>query len=168
MIEKVCRGCGRKLPISEFYAHPMMADKHLNFCKECIKAKASANRERHLDRVREYDRERGKTEKRKEQRRAEAKKRNDEVPGYRAAHLALLRAVKKGIVYKPEACQVCGRKCHPEAHHKDYVDKLNVVWLCRQCHSQYHQGKTERARAIQRAVDSMFRVKEIDASRSAS
>lgn len=38
MCYKVCRRCGRTLPITEFYAHPQMGDGHLNICKECIKA----------------------------------------------------------------------------------------------------------------------------------
>lgn len=166
--KKICKKCGRILPIENFYKHPKMGDGHLSFCKDCVRERVRAHREKNLEKIRAYDRRRGKEPKRKKHNAEEMKKRNQEVQGYRAAHSALTRAVRNGTVYKPGACQVCGKKCRTEAHHKDYTDKLNVVWLCRQCHSQYHQGKTERARAIQKAVDNMFRVKEIDASRSAS
>lgn len=34
-IEKICRLCGKKKSLSEFYKHPQMPDGHINVCKEC-------------------------------------------------------------------------------------------------------------------------------------
>lgn len=37
---KNCINCGKMKAICEFYAHPRMADGHLNKCKECCKSQA--------------------------------------------------------------------------------------------------------------------------------
>lgn len=35
MITKICKKCGKELPISEFGNNPMSKDKHINVCKRC-------------------------------------------------------------------------------------------------------------------------------------
>jgi transposase-like protein len=60
------------------------------------------------------------------------------------------RAIKKGLIERPQICQECSTTCAPvnnrpqiEAHHDDYNHPLNVRWLCRKCHFQWH--KTNQA-----------------------
>lgn len=60
------------------------------------------------------------------------------------------KAIKKGLLERQQTCQECGKRCAPannrpqiEAHHDDYNQPLNVRWMCRQCHFQWHQ--TNRA-----------------------
>lgn len=54
----------------------------------------------------------------------------------RKAHVVLNRAVNKGIVMRPESCSECNKKCKPDGHHEDYSKPLEVVWICRACHSR--------------------------------
>ena len=56
-------------------------------------------------------------------------------PEAKRAHGAVYRAVKKGTLQKPNACQKCGAKGYVEAAHKDYSRPLDVEWLCKRCHT---------------------------------
>lgn len=43
----------------------------------------------------------------------------------------------RGILVK-EPCALCGSN-HSEKHHEDYDQPLDVEWLCRVCHLEYHR-----------------------------
>lgn len=159
---KKCRKCGRLLPLDEFYKHSKMADGHLNICKACTKDRVAKHREENLEVVRAYDRKRCHLEKRKKLRSAISKRRRQEV-GYGKVHLAVLRAVKKGAIHKPDGCQCCGRTGRLEAHHNNYEEALNVMWLCAECHRNYHIGKTARAEQIRTVVNDFFRKEDAHA-----
>ena len=48
------------------------------------------------------------------------------------------RAVKSGKITRPDLCSICGRKTKLQAHHTDYSQPLNVIWLCPSCHKKQH------------------------------
>lgn len=55
------------------------------------------------------------------------------------AQTAVLRAVRSGRIVKPASCERCGTVTDRlDAHHSDYSRTLDVVWLCRSCHSAAH------------------------------
>lgn len=39
--KKVCKECGRELPLSEFAKHDKAKDGHMSVCKECRRRKSS-------------------------------------------------------------------------------------------------------------------------------
>lgn len=120
MEEKRCFKCGKVKPLSEFYAHPMMADGHLNKCKDCTKADVKAHREAHPER--ELDT------------RLKACAKN---PTHKNANMAVDAALRCGRLKKTERCQGCGRsgdETRLSAHHYDYTRPLDVIWLCAACH----------------------------------
>ncbi len=45
--------------------------------------------------------------------------------------------IKRGKIQK-ESCSNCGEPV-AEAHHEDYNKPLDVIWLCRICHLNYHK-----------------------------
>lgn len=57
-----------------------------------------------------------------------------------AARRAVTNAVKRGTLVRPDHCAQCGRPCHPDAHHPDYLKPLAVEWLCTGCHGIAHSG----------------------------
>src|ERR1041385_592013 len=98
---KTCKCCQRELPLSSFYAHKMMADGHLNFCKDCTRTRVTRHRARNVERIRAYDRARG--------------FRVYDHAKMRARQL-LYNAVRRGEIVR-QSCW-CGAKA--DAHHEDY------------------------------------------------
>lgn len=60
---------------------------------------------------------------------------------YRDKYLALkavMNALRRGKLFRPDHCGNCGLICKPEAHHPDYLKRLEVKWLCKWCHTGAH------------------------------
>lgn len=136
-MQKACFKCKVVKPLSEFYKHSRMADGHLNKCKDCAKDDVSKHRAQNIDKVRQYDRERGKRPERIKAGveitriwRAEDKRRQK-------AHNMVRNAVKTGKLVRQPCCR-CGNP-KTVAHHEDYDKPLDVMWLCQVCHTQRHK-----------------------------
>ena len=134
---KKCFKCKAVKQLEDFYKHPQMPDGHVNKCKECNKKDVTANREKNIERIREYDRERGKNKERMLANvettrawRAEDKRRT-------VAHNAVARAIRSGALERIP-CIRCG-EAKSLAHHEDYDKPLGVIWLCQPCHKQRHK-----------------------------
>jgi len=138
---KECFKCKTIKPLEEFYKHPKMGDGHLNKCKECNKNDVTANRNKNIEKIRAYDRARGKI--------SERIKANTEVTrAWRAedkrrqlGHVAVARAIRNGSLLRLP-CVRCG-EAKSVAHHDDYDKPLDVMWLCQPCHKQRHKELKE-------------------------
>ena len=134
---KECFKCKTIKPLSEFYKHSAMGDGHLNKCKECTKNDATAHRNKNLEKIRAYDRDRAKApERSKAAQEINAAWRKADNRRTRA-HVAVARAVRKGSLVR-SPCIRCGEQ-KSLAHHEDYDKPLEVVWLCQPCHKQRHK-----------------------------
>ncbi|HEY4831966.1 MAG TPA: hypothetical protein VIH61_05330 [Waddliaceae bacterium] len=133
-----------------------MADGHLNKCKECTKKDTIKNRNENLEYYQEYDRKRSNLEHRIKLRKQVAerwkanpklRKRRGELKRVwqqrnaekRAAHVITGNAIRDGRLI-PKPCEVCGKK-KVDAHHDDYAKPLEVRWLCKKHHAEYHVQK---------------------------
>jgi len=134
---KTCFKCKKSLPIDEFYAHKMMADGHLGKCKKCTKNDSTNHRNNNIEKIRDYDRKRG-----NRQSKGYLKEYRDKYPNKYSAHLIVGNAIRdKKLFRKP--CEVCGSQNNIHGHHDDYLEPLNVRWLCPICHKKWHTENGE-------------------------
>lgn len=146
---KTCFRCGQLKPLADFYVHKQMKEGVLGKCKECTRRDVKEHRKKNVERIREYDRWRGRTEKRKSRVREYHKtkyreraravkaawaKRN---PEKRKAQQKVANALKSGRL-KKTPCETCGKE-KVEAHHPDYTKPFHIIWLCRSCHAELHR-----------------------------
>jgi len=133
---KTCFRCHVEKPLSEFYKHSMMADGHLNKCKECAKTEVRANRKKNIHYYRSYDRKRGNRQTDEYQ-----KEYRERFPAKAKARRKVAYHVRKGdLTAKP--CEVCGEE-KTVAHHDDYSKPLDVRWLCQAHHVRWHKENGE-------------------------
>lgn len=72
-------------------------------------------------------------------------------------HSAVLQAMRTKAIMKPTDCECCGKQgVTLDGHHDDYAKPLEIRWLCRQCHNDWHRqngeapnGKTTEPEQIQ-------------------
>lgn len=138
---KECFKCKSVKPLDEFYKHSRMADGHLNKCKDCTKNDVSKHRSENLEKIRAYDRERGKTPKRIKLSTEVTKAWRKEDARRVRAHNAVARAIRKGSLIRC-SCERCGNS-KSVAHHEDYDKPLEIMWLCDPCHKQRHKELRE-------------------------
>lgn len=120
--------------MTDFYAHPQMADGHLGKCKDCTKNDMRVDRQT-KPRVREYDRERASLPHRVLLRQRITKRWRAQHPERARAHKKTAHAIKDGSLIAPARCEGCGLNKRLDKHHPDYSKPLLVVWLCKPCHA---------------------------------
>lgn len=134
---KICFKCKSIKPLQMFYKHSKMADGHVNKCKECNKSDVLAYRNKNLEKVRAYDRERGKNPERIKAANEVSKAWLEEDKRRAICHSAVAIAVRNGSLVRIP-CIKCGEK-KSVAHHEDYDKPLDVIWFCQACHKNRHK-----------------------------
>ena len=138
---KCCFKCGETKPIKQFYKHKKMKDGHLNKCIECTRLDVSKYRRNNTEKIREKDKERNKTPKRKKTMRVYSLEYRQKYPARYHANIKLNNAVRDGMINKINACELCRKSGKTIAHHEDYSEPLKVIWICQACHKQLHNEK---------------------------
>ena len=138
---KECFKCKTIKPLEEFYKNFRMADGHVNKCKECNKNDVTANRNKNIEKIRAYDRARGKISERIKANTETSRAWREEDKRRSRAHSAVSRAIRSGELVRQPCCR-CGKE-KSIAHHEDYDKPLEVMWLCQPCHKQRHKELKE-------------------------
>lgn len=141
---KVCFKCGLEKDISEFYRHSGMTDGYLGKCKECTRSDVRRNYRKNRDHYVDYDRLRSQDPERKKKALEYQRIRRYKNKVKYLARNMVNNAIRDGRIEK-QPCAVCGSLL-VEAHHEDYLDPLNVVWLCRKHHLERHGKIFDRKR----------------------
>jgi ribosomal protein S27AE len=114
-----------------------MADGYLNKCRTCTKKDANNHRSKNIEKIRQYDRERSKNPQRIELHKEQTKMWRMVDKRRVKCHNAVARAIKSGELTRLP-CSRCG-EVKSLAHHENYDEPLNVVWLCQPCHKERHK-----------------------------
>jgi len=130
--EKMCHNCGRLLPLEAYGRSARSYDGRANKCNDCIRAQRESPE--HKERTRLYDEWRRGLDHRKADLIEQQRRRRERLPERKRARDLVARHLT------PEPCVICGA-AKAEGHHEDYDKPLDVVWLCRRHHREYHQEK---------------------------
>ncbi len=150
--EKRCSQCGDVKPVSEFTFKQFSSCGFRLFrqpCKKCYRENMRSPEKKVMKRriQKKYDL----TENGQATRKRSGRKYRQTVsfkiaiekyrltfPEKRRAQIAVTNALQCGKIIRPSHCSICGIVCKPEAHHPDYAFPLEIIWVCKRCHSAYH------------------------------
>lgn len=155
---KKCTTCGLVLSLGEFYKRPDRPCGVISSCKKCASKKYKNYRQRTLEELRSYDRDRNRLPHRKkalkenenryyEKHKISVKQRIGREPEKHLAVVAVRDALRDGYLVK-KPCERCGTTKAIHAHHEDYSRPLDVVWLCRTHHGERHREINAEWRGI--------------------
>lgn len=117
---KICSRCKKEKDLSFFSEYKVAKDGYRPWCKIC-----------HRDYQRYYRKENSKKYY------SYGKKYRANHPEKANAHAAVWLAKRRGRLLQT-SCEVC-KSNKTEAHHPDYKKPLEVMWLCRTHHLEWHE-----------------------------
>jgi len=135
MITKKCFSCGADKPLEELKKDTRRSFGRMSLCKICHNKKYSEYNKR--TRIQQWARLLN-------WRKNNRQHVNSQSLNYQQTEAGKIRKSANGKVYhaiktgkiKKMPCEICGNKA--QAHHSDYDKPLNINWLCRKHHADWH------------------------------
>ena len=138
-MNKKCKKCKVKKPLTEFYIHKKMTDGHLSFCKQCTRDRIHKHYTNNAEEMRILEKER--YQRRKKDPNFSIKKKKY-TKKYREKHKITSNMYRKLKLLRPNKCSKCGISVDKiyalHGHHPDYSKPLEVIWVCPLCHAKMH------------------------------
>lgn len=138
-----CKECWefKELNLDNWYNHSQWFMWVLWRCKECIKRWRHSERELIMARKRDINRWRNNPH------RHEYILKNNSIrrcnKWYWNIHLKVSRLMKRLWIERPKQCTICWCENVIYAHHPDYNNVYEVVFVCQPCHSKIHSWKIQ-------------------------
>lgn len=126
------------------------------YCLACNRRKQAEERARRGDDYREMRRRYRASEKG----RAAYSRYVPKHPWQKWAQMKIWNAIERGLIVKPDVCQECGKGGIIDGHHDDYAKPLQVRWLCRWCHQEWHRINGEAKNANESIVKTGIRLEQ--------
>lgn len=143
LLTKYCPHCKQTLAAELFPKNKATKDGLHAYCLACNRAKQAAERARRGEEYREMRRRYRASENGK----AAYARYPERSPWQKWAQSRVWNAIERGVLVKADVCQECGRVCKTDGHHDDYALPLEVRWLCRWCHQEWHRINGEAKNA---------------------
>jgi hypothetical protein len=135
---KECARCHAWLSLTEFRKQATTRDGLRTWCRRCCREYLRTYYTKHRDQFRRYAKKQdSKYPDRAAEREYHRRWMNDH-PEVSAAGNAVNNAITAGRIARPSNCEICEGIGNIHGHHPDYNKKLEVAWLCRQCHNRLH------------------------------
>jgi len=152
---KVCSRCDLSKLRSDYYADRSAPDGLRAYCKVCHsavvksgrspdkrRAESQKRREKDPEAVRRY--QRGWIAANPDKRLKRNRQFRKDHPEKDRAHNIVAKALKRGALVRPDACESCGAMVRIEAHHTDYSQPYLIQWLCPPCHAEADRARMQR------------------------
>lgn len=121
IMQKICSKCKKLLDIKMFNRDIRKKYNVESCCKECKKLYKKENKNILL------------------LKQQERRKNNSEYLLKQKARNLLYSEIRAKRIIKPCICEGCNTENILQAHHFNYNEPLNIIWLCRKCHSVLHR-----------------------------
>jgi hypothetical protein len=135
-----CRACGAEKLTIQFSPHRLSKTGFRKDCRSCVRADRVRRKELTAEQ-KQRDRERRAQPYRRIANRVAVAAWRQSNPGAVAAKMALRRAVRKGMIEKPAACEAKGcKRTDILGHHDSYAQPRKATWVCPAHHRKIHAG----------------------------